>query len=107
MHRLLVSIFFISLVVFSTLMISSSTVLAADSHLKTVVLEVDDMTCNMCPITVKRALRKVDGVEKVSAKYEGQGEGWAKVTYDPRKVDVDNLIASTNNAGYPSRLKKQ
>jgi len=74
-------------------------------NLKTVTLDVDKMTCNMCPITVKKALKKIDGVTEVEAKYEGEGNGWAKVTYDPSKVSIDDLTFATQEAGYPSRLK--
>ena len=75
-------------------------------ELKTITLDVDKMTCNMCPITVKKALRKVEGVSDVVAKYEGDGYGWAKITYDPSKTDVDDLTFATEEAGYPSRVKK-
>jgi len=64
------------------------------------------MTCNMCPITVKKALRKVDGVKAVTAKYEGGREAWAKIIYDPKLVDIGTLTLTTEDAGYPSRLKK-
>ena len=74
-------------------------------ELKTVTLTVDGMTCSMCPITVKKALRKVQGVSDVTAKYEGDGVGWAKVTYDPAKVSVKDLTHATAQAGYPSRLR--
>ncbi len=75
---------------------------AMAAELKTITLSVDKMTCNMCPITVKRALRKVDGVTEVSAEYEGNGVGWAKVTYDPARIDVEGLTFATGQAGYPS-----
>jgi len=74
-------------------------------ELKTVTLAVDGMTCSMCPITVKKALRKVEGVSDVTVKYEGDGVGWAKVTYDPAKVSVKDLTHATAQAGYPSRLR--
>ena len=74
-------------------------------ELKTVTLDVDKMTCNMCPITVKKALKKLDGVTEVVAKYEGEGNGWAKVTYDSSKANIDDLTLATEKAGYPSRLK--
>ena len=74
-------------------------------ELKTVTLDVDKMTCNMCPVTVKKALKKIDGVTEVVAKYEGEGNGWAKVTYDPSKATIDDLTFATEEAGYPSREK--
>jgi len=87
-------------------MLSPLTVAWADeAGTKTVMLDVDGMTCNTCPITVKRALKNVDGVTDVTTKYEGKGVGWAKVTYNPAKVKVDDLTFATEEAGYPSRPK--
>ena len=37
---------------------------------KTVTLDVPSMTCPVCPITVKKALNKVNGVSKVEVSYE-------------------------------------
>jgi len=71
---------------------------------QTVTLQVENMTCGSCPFTVKMALKQVDGVKQVSAKYEGHGEGWAKITFDPDKTDLASLIKATTNAGYPSHL---
>ena len=88
----------------SILLLSQIAVTLA-GELTTITLDVDKMTCNMCPITVKKALRKIDGVTEVIAKYEGEGNGWAKVTYDPSKADVDDLTFATEQAGYPSREK--
>ncbi|MDT8383236.1 MAG: cation transporter [Gammaproteobacteria bacterium] len=87
---------------FGGALVDSAAALAGE--LKTITLSVDKMTCNMCPITVKKALRAVDGVTEVSAKYEGDGIGWATVTYDPAKADVEDLTFATEQAGYPSRL---
>lgn len=75
-------------------------------ELKTVTLSVDGMTCNMCPITVKKALQKVDGVKEVVAKYEGNNNGWTRVIYDTSKASVEDLTFATEEAGYPSRLKQ-
>jgi mercuric ion binding protein len=63
---------------------------ALSGELTTITLDVDKMTCNMCPITVKKALKKVDGVTEVVAKYDGEGIGWAQVTSDPSKASVDD-----------------
>ena len=89
--------------VFYLLLIQTTLTLAGE--LKTVTLDVDKMTCNMCPITVKKALKKIDGVTDVVAKYEGEGNGWAKVTYDPDRTTIGDLTLATEQAGYPSRLK--
>ena len=79
---------------------------AMAGEMKTVTLTVDKMTCGMCPITVKMALKNVEGVADVTAIYEGNGDGWAKVTYDTDKADIEGLTFATEMAGYPSRLKQ-
>jgi len=94
--------FFLASVIVLSLFGSGSAALAAE--LQTVTFQVDNMTCSMCPYTVKKVLKKVDGVEEVEAKYEGHGEGWAKVTFDPDKTNVETLINATINAGYPAHL---
>ena len=70
---------------------------------QTVTLSVPGMTCAACPITVKAALSKVDGVSKTEVKYE-QRE--AVVTFDNAKTSVQKLSQATTNAGYPSSVKE-
>lgn len=72
----------------------------ADS--KTVTLSVPGMYCDMCPVTVKKAIQKVDGVEKVSASFETKQ---AVVTFDDSRANVDKLREATAKAGYPSTIK--
>ena len=70
---------------------------------KTVTLLVPGMTCSACPITVKAALKRVDGVSSVQVRYE---ERDATVTFDDDKTSVDAITQATTNAGYPSTLKQ-
>lgn len=70
---------------------------------KTVTLSVPDMTCSACPITVKKALQNVAGVEKVAVTYEPKE---AVVTFDDSKTTVDKLREATTKAGYPSSPKE-
>ena len=86
--------------------ITATSAVAAAAELKTVTLSVDGMTCSVCPITVKKSLTKVDGVIEASAVYKGDGVGWATVSYDAEKTNVEALTRATENAGYPSHLKK-
>ncbi len=78
---------------------------AGAAEQKTVTLDVKNMTCNMCPITVRKALEKVPGVIKAEAKYEGEGVGWASVTFDTSKTNIEALTRATSDAGYPAALK--
>jgi mercuric ion binding protein len=69
---------------------------------KTVTLLVSGMTCAACPITVKKALGKVEGVGAIEVSYEKKE---AVVTYDDTKTNVEALTKATEGAGYPSALK--
>lgn len=70
---------------------------------RTITLSVPDMDCAVCPITVKAALSRVDGVIKAAASLERRE---AIVIYDDAKTDVEALTRATANAGYPSKAKK-
>jgi mercuric ion binding protein len=70
---------------------------------QTVTLAVPDMTCAACPITVKRAISKVEGVSKTDVNFD---KNEAVVTFDDAKTSVQQLTKATEDAGYPSTLKK-
>lgn len=71
---------------------------------KTVTLFVRGMTCPACPITVKMALTKVNGVEKVVTNFKKRE---AIVTFNDAKTSVKALMKATADAGYPSTVKKE
>jgi mercuric ion binding protein len=72
----------------------------ASASPKTVTLHVSKMTCEACPITVKKALQKVPGVSKIDVLYEKKQ---VVVTFDDSKTNTEELVKATTNAGYPSR----
>ena len=70
---------------------------------QTVTLSVPGMTCASCPITVKHALSKVEGVIKTDVSFDKRQ---AVVTFDDAKTNVQKLTKATEDAGYPSSLKR-
>jgi len=70
---------------------------------QTVTLAVPGMTCAACPITVKKALSKVEGVSKADVNFDKRE---AVVTFDDAKASVQKLTKATEDAGYPSSVKK-
>lgn len=70
---------------------------------KTITLDVQNMTCQLCPITVKKSLEKVSGVSAVKVDFDKKT---ATVTYDSDKAKLDELTKATTNAGYPSTVRK-
>lgn len=91
MHKLLIA----------ALAILSLPALAAP--LETVTLEVQNMTCELCPITVKKSLEKLPGVSAAKVDFDKKT---ATVTYDPDQVQPDGLVGATTNAGYPSSVQQ-
>lgn len=75
---------------------------AAFAETKTVTLSVPGMNCDLCPLTIKKAVSRVPGVATVEASYEKKE---AVVTFDDSKTSVEALTKATANAGYPSTVK--
>ena len=82
----------------------ASIALPATAAQKTVVLSVPSMNCAACPITVRKALEKVDGVQSVKATLEPPE---AVVTFDDATTSIEKLTEATKGAGYPSTVKSQ
>jgi len=66
---------------------------------QTINLAVENMTCAMCPITVKKALTNLAGVIQAEIAFKNKS---AHITYDDTKISVKDLISATTNAGYTS-----
>jgi mercuric ion binding protein len=68
---------------------------------QTTVLDVQNMTCSMCSITIRKALERVPGVVDAKVDYDHKT---AIVTYDPEKANPSALVKATTNAGFPSKV---
>jgi mercuric ion binding protein len=68
---------------------------------QTAVLDVQNMTCSMCSITIHKALEKVPGVLEATVDYDHKT---ATVKYDPDKTSPSALVKVTSNAGFPSTV---
>ena len=78
----------------------SASALAAGS--RTVTLDVTNMDCAVCPITVRKALEKVPGVDTAKVDFKTKR---AVVAFDPAKTSPDALTRATADAGFPSSVK--
>lgn len=72
---------------------------AAAAEQVTVTYAIENMTCATCPITVRTAMKRVDGVKSVEVNYEAKT---ATVTFDPEIATMDQVAAASTNAGYPA-----
>lgn len=80
----------------------SAVAVPAWAAVRTVTLSVPGMTCVACPITVREALSKVNGVIHVRVEYAKRE---AIVTFDDAKSRVVALTRATKDAGYPATVK--
>ena len=70
---------------------------------QTAVLDVQNMTCELCPVTVKKSLEKVSGVNQARIDF---AKKTATVTFDADKTSAAALVRATTDAGYPSAARK-
>ena len=70
---------------------------------QTAVLDVQNMTCSMCPLTVKAALKKVPGVTNAKVDFDHKT---ATVSFDADQLDSAALVKATTDAGFPSTARK-
>ena len=82
-------------------LLASADTVAADS--RTVTLDVTKMGCAVCPITVRKALEKVPGVETAKVDFKTKR---AVVAFDPGKTSPEALTRATADAGFPSSVKQ-
>ena len=70
--------------------------------LQTVTLDVQNMTCAVCPITVKKALERVPGVTDAKVDFD---QKTARVSFDREKTTPAALTKATAQAGYHSSFR--
>jgi mercuric ion binding protein len=58
------------------------------------------MTCQTCPITIKKALLKRPGITAVTVHYEKKQ---LDVAYDDAKTTPAAIVQSTASVGFPSQ----
>lgn len=69
---------------------------------QTATFAVENMTCALCPVTVKSAMERVHGVQSVAIDFAART---ATVVFDPAVTSVEAIAAASTNAGYPATIK--
>ncbi len=70
--------------------------LAAD---QTVTMDIEKMTCALCPITVSKAMERVDGVQEVDVDFDTKQ---AVVTYDDSNTTATEVAQASTEVCYPA-----
>lgn len=71
--------------------------------LQTAVLDVQNMTCGLCPVTVRKSLEQVVGVSQAQVDF---AKKTATVKFDADKTNATALMKATTDAGFPSTVRK-
>lgn len=79
------------------------TLQAFAAAVQTAVIDLKNVQCYACVMTVKKALEKVEGVKEIKVDLDHKT---ATVKFDPAKTNADVLIKATSDAGFPSTLRK-
>jgi periplasmic mercuric ion binding protein len=69
---------------------------------QTTVFDIENMTCALCPVTVKTAMEAVTGVAAVEINFDAKT---ATVIFDPSVANVETIGIASTNAGYPARAR--
>lgn len=71
------------------------------NQVRSVTLEVDGVSCASCSLTIRKALKKVDGVKSID---EGKSKEFLIVKVDPAKVSDDTLVQAVKKAGFGAKV---
>ena len=85
----------------STQTVQAKSTEQTQNNSQSVTLDMQNMTCTMCPITIRKALQGVDGVQSAKVDFDSKT---ANVIFNPKKTTIETLIKSTTNAGYPATV---
>lgn len=77
----------------------SSPAMAAPAAEKTTTFAIKNMTCSLCPVTVRKAMEHVPGVKSVKVDF---GAKTATVVYNPALASTGKIVKASTDAGYPA-----
>ena len=64
---------------------------------KTATFAIENMSCKMCDITVRKAMEKVDGVITATVDYDTKT---VTVVYNPSTAKLEDIAKASTNVGY-------
>jgi mercuric ion binding protein len=89
-------------IVLASIAAAAALSVAAAEPPRTVILEVQNMTCATCPLTVQQVLKRQPGVTDAKAEMKSAS---ARVTYDPATIAPEALARAVTQAGFPARVR--
>ncbi|MBN2420642.1 MAG: copper-translocating P-type ATPase, partial [Deltaproteobacteria bacterium] len=65
--------------------------------LKNITLPVTGMSCSNCALNIEKNIRKLQGVSEANVNFATEQ---ARISYDPNKVEIKDLVKKIQDAGY-------
>tara|TARA_R110002072_G_scaffold1598_3_gene13570 strand:+ start:27686 stop:28027 length:342 start_codon:yes stop_codon:yes gene_type:complete len=85
----------------SSLQATDESVQAAVSNAATASFDIQNMTCVACPITVRKAMSRVKGVNQVEIDFQNKT---AQVIFNPAITTAELIGEASTSIGYPATL---
>ena len=85
-----------------TSLILATNIAAASDGDQTVTFDVEKMTCATCPIAVRKAMQRVDGVKEVSVDLDTKT---AIVTFDSSITTAMEIGGASTDVGFPTSVR--
>ncbi|MGE4218978.1 MAG: heavy-metal-associated domain-containing protein [Alphaproteobacteria bacterium] len=82
--------------------VSAQTAATQVAAVQPAIFAVENMTCALCPVTVKKAMEQVDGVRSVEIDFAAKT---ATVAFDPSVTSIEAIAAASTDAGYPASVR--
>jgi mercuric ion binding protein len=67
---------------------------------QTLTFAIENMTCALCPVTVRKAMEKVPGVKSVTVDFDKKT---ATVVFDPAVATPEKIATASTDVGYPAK----
>lgn len=65
--------------------------------MKTIILKIEGMRCDVCANTIKTFVEKLPGVQMADVSFS---ERQARILYDPQAIGEDHLLAMVQKPGF-------
>lgn len=102
-----IKVIFLGLAVLTGLCITQSSfaksIVQIENSNQSTVLNMQNMTCAICEITIKKALQGIEGVKTIEVDSDKKT---ASIIFNGQKTNIEALIKATTHAGYPATVQK-
>ena len=89
------------LAVITTLFLAIGMATASEAD-ETVSFDVEKMTCATCPIAVRKAMQRVDGVKEVEVSLKDNS---AVVIFDASVTTAEEIGQASTDVGFPATVR--